>query len=424
MRDKQVQKIIRSLADEKAPKASIDLWPAIRTQALASESKPRHARRSRLRLVGAALGLAVLLVGVVFILSPQGQAWAQEAFQFFNQTESDRVPVDSLYPTKSAAERATATPGNPLDNLMTFEEVQELAGFDLYQAIWLPEGFEFTGALYDEETQVVTLLYDRYGNMANRLALRQEPFDDLTDCNLCTSVGSSADVRKVSVNGVYGEYVEGVWQLVEEDGYWTDEAEWVDTPYRKRMIWQVDGTAFELSYTGFLSYIRKGDMVDIAEGMATSQNAFITKDLTFEEVQEISGKQLYQPTWQPEDLKFREAIYDAETGIVTLIYAYQGNFNNPIRLIIESARDSEACDLCRVIGSSVSAQNISINGIEGEYVEGVWTLQDGEAVWKYYSDNLVMQHLIWQTDETIFDVSYRGAHLTKADLIAIAESIR
>ena len=57
-------------------------------------------------------------------------------------------------------------------------------------------------------------------------------------------------------------------------------------------------------------------------------------------------------------------------------------------------------------------------------MEGVWTLRDGEAVWKSYSDNLIMKHLIWQTDEMIFEVSYMGNHLTKMDLIAIAESVR
>jgi hypothetical protein len=431
MRDKQVQKIMRSLADEKAPGASIDLWSSIRTQALAAESKPRHARRSRLRLVGAALGLAVLLVGVVFILSPQGQAWAQEAFQFFTQTESDRIPHESYQATlaarspSSAPEDAsvteadpTSTPSDPLDGLMTLEEVQEEAGFVPYQALWLPEDFEFVGAAYNEETQVVSLRYDRLGDMANSFTLSQEPFYYLTDCDLCTSVGTSADIQKVSIHDVYGEYVEGVWTGQDGDSVWEND------PYMKRMIWRTDGMAFQIHYGGFPAYMLKKDMIEIAESLGTSQNLSIMDHLTLEEVQEISGLQIYQPTWQQDDLKFKEAIYNTETGVVTLMYAYQGNFNNMVGLKMESLSDLGTCYLCRVVGSSAIVRRVSINGFEGEYVEGVWTWEDGEVVWKSFSHYLALKHLIWQTDEMIFEVNYMGYHLNKMDLIEIAESVR
>ena len=437
MSEKQFQNIVRLLADEKAPGETIDLWPAIRTQAVALQGKPKRTWRSRLRLVGAVLGLAVLLAGVVFILSPQGQAWAQEAFQFFTKTESDRVPFESYQATiavKSPSSTPedilatkvdpTPTPSDPLDGLMTLEEVQDEAGFVPYQALWLPEDFEFVGAAYDEETQVVSLRYDRLGTIANSFSLRQEPFHYLTDCDICTSVGPSANIRKVSINGVYGEYVEGVWQVEKEDGYWSVEAEWIDTPYRKQMIWQLDGIAFKLDYTGFPAYMLKKDMIEIAESLGTSQNASILDHLTLEEVKTISGMQIYQPTWQQDELEFMEAIYNTETAVVTLMYSVNGNLNNAIGLKLESVSDLETCYLCRVVGSSARVQSVSINGVEGEYVEGVWTLEDGEAVWKSYSYYLVMKNLIWQTDEMIFELGYMGNHLTKMDLIGIAESVR
>jgi hypothetical protein len=57
-------------------------------------------------------------------------------------------------------------------------------------------------------------------------------------------------------------------------------------------------------------------------------------------------------------------------------------------------------------------------------VEGVWTWEDGDVVWKSFSHYLAMKHLIWQTDDMIFEVNYMGYHLNKMDLIEIAESVR
>lgn len=429
MIEKQFQTIFRSLADEKAPEGTIDLWPAIKTQAMAVESKPRRTWRSRLRLVGAALGLAVLLAGVVFILSPQGRAWAQDTFQFFTKKESDRVPYESYQATvaakspsstpedtSGAAADPTPTPSDPLDGLMTFDELKAVTGFVPYEPSWLPEDFEFAGASYDEETQVVTMRYDRLGNIANSFSLRQEPYRYLTDCDICTSVGTSADIQKVSIHGVYGEYVEGVW--AGEDG----DAVWENTPYLKRMIWRENGMAFQIVYNGFPAYMLEKDFIAVAESVTSNRQ--IIDYLTLDEAQALAGFQIYQPTWLPDKFEFEKALYDPENNVVTLMYYYGGNINNAVGLKLEPKADLGTCYICRLVGSSARVQTVSINGIEGEYVEGVWTLEDGAAVWKSYSYYTMMKHLIWQTDEMTFELSYMGNTLTKKDLVAIAESVR
>lgn len=429
MSEKQFQTIFRSLADEKAPGGSIDLWPGIKTQVLTSAERPRRTWRSRLRLVGAALGLAILLAGVVFILSPQGRAWAQDTFQFFTKTESDRVTYESyqatiaakspsLTPedTSGAAVAPTATPSDPLDGLMTFDELKAVTGFVPYEPSWLPEDFEFAGAAYDEETQVVTIMYTRLGNIANSFSLRQESFRYLTDCDICTSVGTSADIKKVSIHGVYGEYVEGVW--AGDDG----DAVWENTPYLKRMIWRENGMAFQIVYNGFPAYMLEKDFIAVAESVTSNRQ--IIDYLTLDEAQALAGFQIYQPTWLPDKFEFEKALYDPENNVVTLMYYYGGNINNAVGLKLEPKTDSGTCYICRLVGSSARVQTVSINGIEGEYVEGVWTLEDGAVVWKSYSYYTVMKHMIWQTDEMTFELSYMGNTLTKKDLIAIAESVR
>lgn len=425
MSEKQIQKMIRSVAEEKAPGETIQLWSRIKSQLRSFEAKPQRHWPSHLRLAGTALGLAILLAGVVFILSPQGQAWAQEAFQFFTKTESDRVPFEVFQATQSAGSAAatpttesepTPTPGSLANGMLTLEEVQDAAGFVPYEPSWLPEDFEFAGASYDEGTKVVTMMYTRLGNIANSFSLRQEPYRYLADCDICTSVGTSADIKKVSIHGVYGEYVEGVW--AGDDG----DAVWENTPYLKRMIWRENGMAFQIVYNGFPAYMLEKDFIAVAESVTSNRQ--IVDYLTVDEAESLAGFPIAQPTWLPDNFEFEKAVYDLERNIVTLMYYYGGNINNALGLKLEPRSDQGTCYLCSIVGTSARVQSVSINGVEGEYVEGVWTLDDGAAVWKSYSYYTVMKRLIWQTDEMTFELSYMGNTLVKKDIIAVAESVR
>ena len=91
---------------------------------------------------------------------------------------------------------------------------------------------------------------------------------------------------------------------------------------------------------------------------------------------------------------------------------------------IEPISDLGTCYLCRLVGSSALIHEVTINGVKGEYVEGVWTLEDGEVIWKSYSEHRLMKTLIWQADGMIFNLSYFGDSLLKDDLVVIAESIQ
>lgn len=431
MSEKQIQNLIRSLADEKAPGETIDLWPAISKHLQNPEGSPRRNWRFRLRIAGVALGLAVLLTGVVFLLTPQGQAWAQDTFQFFKKTESNRIPFDSYQATVSARSSSTASKATPtleeveptaeqteqIEGGLTIEEVQALAGFVPFQPYWMPEGFEFAEAFYDEETKVVTFMYYRQGNVSTAFGLKQEPFAYLSDCDICSIVGTSADIERVSINGSDGEYVEGVWTGDEGDAIWENDS------YMKRMIWRGNGMAYEIIYNGFPAYMLKEDMIEIAESVGTSQNTSTLDNLTLEEVEAVTGFDIYQPTWLPDGYAFTEAIFYEDTEVVNLMYYYHGNVNNAIGLKLEPISDPGTCYLCRLVGSSARVQKVEINGAYGEYVEGVWTGEDGVAVWKSYSYYTIMKHLIWQTDEMIFELNYMGNALTKVDLVDIAESV-
>ena len=280
MSEKQVQQIMRSLADEKAPEETINLWPAIKSWVESSGRKPRQSGHSRFRLAGAALIMALLLAGAVFLITPQGQAWAQNAFQFFNETEGNRIPLEDFKATRSALSSGSASQSTPtaensepteqvsqiLDNL-TFDEVQALVDYEIVQPTWLPDKYEFGRALYDQERNIVNLMYYYGGNPHAAVGLRLEPVSDSGACSLCQIVGSSGHVEEVSINGVYGEYVVGAWIL--EDG----EAIWKNFSYYRQMkhlTWQADGMTYNLtSYEN--THLLKQDLVAVAESIPTGE---------------------------------------------------------------------------------------------------------------------------------------------------------
>jgi hypothetical protein len=387
-----------------------------------------------LGLAGAALVMAILLAGVGFLITPQGQAWAQNAFQFFNETESNRIPLEDFEATQSALSTGSASQSTPteendepseqvaqvLDNL-TFDEVQALVDFEVSQPTWIPEDFSFLNAAYYGEGNMVTLRYDFGGNV---FALRQEPISSTEDCDLCFTVGPGADIEEVSINGVYGEYVVGVWQVVEENGVWINEKEWINDPYQQMLIWQVDGMAYQIVYTGFPSYIMKADMVAVAESVPTVQVSSVLDNLTFDEVQALVDYEIVQPTWLPDKYEFGRALYDQERNIVNLMYYNGGNPHVAVGLRLEPVSDGGACSLCQIVGSSGHIEEVSINGVRGEYVVGLWILENGEAIWKNFSYYRQMKNLIWQADGMTYNLtSYENTHLFKQDLVDIAESV-
>ncbi|MBG0787909.1 MAG: DUF4367 domain-containing protein, partial [Anaerolineaceae bacterium] len=328
MSENQLRKKVQSLAEEKAPAEKIDLWPAIKTQIINNERTTKVNRWPWLRLVGAALGLALLLSGVVFLLTPQGQAWAQDTFQFFNQAESDQMPYDAYHATQTGSsstltpeEETAPTPirEDALASLMTMDEVRIAAGFTPYQPTWLPDGYQFAGALYDDETKVITLIYAYLGNQNNSFILRQGSYASLTEYDMSFIVGSSAEIQEVWVSGLYGEYVEGTWAGREDDIAWENDT------YRRRMIWKDDGRAFEIMYTGFPHYLLKDDMIAVAESLSANlPESYLYDYLTLDEVQVRVDFPIVQPTSLPDGFEFDHALYDQDNDVVTLMYYYGG----------------------------------------------------------------------------------------------------
>ncbi|MEA4907471.1 MAG: hypothetical protein GYA17_02635 [Chloroflexi bacterium] len=266
MDEQQFERVLANLAEEQVP-AGTDLWPAIRVRFETSQwrlaqsedsMQTTTARTRRLRLVSVFLS-ALLLVGILVAVTPQGRAFAQSVLQFFTRAPADSLPVQDWQRTPAVNDSTAADPADINAAELPVDVVEGQAGFDVLEPAWLPPSLTFAGATLEAEHSIVRIFY-RYED-TNGLVLREEPYQLSEDCELCGLVGDSAVVEEVSLGQATAEYVEGVWNLTD------DGPVWVSDPYLKTMRWQADGMAFELVYMGPPDSLSKDDLAAIAQSM-------------------------------------------------------------------------------------------------------------------------------------------------------------
>lgn len=265
MNDHQIRSILKHLSEQKTPGATIDLWPAIQSSLRTSESNDTrgaqmNVRRKLIPRLAAAIALVVLLFAAFFTLTPQGRALAQEALQFFTRAESDQLPLQEWQLTPAPTPGTpTPDPADIFDATASVQEVEQIAGFDVLVPSWIPDSLQFVGATIEEDQPIVRIFYQYVET--NGLALRQQPIPRSEDCELCETVGASAEVQTVSILGNDGEYVEGVWKLTDQGPIWESD------PYQKTLRWQANGMAFELGFMGPPDLLSLNDMIQIAESL-------------------------------------------------------------------------------------------------------------------------------------------------------------
>lgn len=135
---------------------------------------------------------------------------------------------------------------------LTLKEVEEAAGFEVLVPTYLPN-FEFYGAAYDKNANIVYLFYD------DGLLLRQEPIADKNDCDICDEVRVGTSIATVQIGDVEAEYTFGIWTFTDENNRTTT------APQPKRFRWQVDDMLFEIYYYHDPSELGVGDMIVMAK---------------------------------------------------------------------------------------------------------------------------------------------------------------
>ena len=177
-----------------------------------------------------ALGIAVLFLLIVSF-NP-----------VFRQVREYSERNNAVSSTPSHASEPPAT--DPLTFTLTVKEAERLAGFDVLEPTYLPEGYIFQGAGYDPQTQKVALTYaspfvDPFGEGRVNIYQQRGDVPRQTD-NL------PPHVTPVPVGDVTGEFSRGVW--IYESGATTPR--WDGSADYYSLSWQKNGTSFMVDSIG------------------------------------------------------------------------------------------------------------------------------------------------------------------------------
>jgi hypothetical protein len=144
--------------------------------------------------------------------------------------------------------------------------------------------------------------------------------------------------------------------------------------------------------------------------------------MTVDEAEQVAGFDILVPVDIPDYLAFRGVAYDPERNITRIYYDLIGRSTNGLSVAQEPVTGMADCDLCADIGPSADLKEVQIGDVTGQYVAGTWILENGYRIWK---NNHWMKRLIWQTDDTVFELTFFGptSRMLSKDLVEVAESM-
>lgn len=277
--------ILAQIAEEDVPTHDINLWPGLlKTFTSSKSTEPcggsplpkQHMPYAQARTWQLAAAGVFLLALTILLVTPPGQAMAQQFLGFFTPAQATSYPaptavltvsaldgkVDSTLaptPTSSYAEACPQT--EPEQHYAcALGYVQERTDFNLKA---LPAGspLALTGVEIDPSDGAVTLYYGENATMI--LTQRQSPFVPSINGEVPVEV-----VQPVMVNGLPGEYVEGGFIL--KPG--SQEYTWETTMPMARLRWKEDDTWYELTKPGTPEALRawmgdKDSFIRLAENL-------------------------------------------------------------------------------------------------------------------------------------------------------------
>lgn len=153
-----------------------------------------------------------------------------------------------------------ATPEPP----MTVQEAEALAGFDVLEPSYTPEGYTFQGGSYVPQTQKIILKYvssaEYYGGSGEILIYQQNGSFPKESNNLPTHA------TPVAVGNVTGEFTHGAWVY---DSPETKTPRWEDSDTLSSLVWQKEGITFAIDFLGGegIPPVSINELVAIAESM-------------------------------------------------------------------------------------------------------------------------------------------------------------
>jgi len=430
-------RLLHHLAETRVP-ARDHPWDAV--------EKRLHARRQARRTLRLAFAAGCVLAGVIFFLTPLGQAAAQSILSLFTRAESDvrpvptdqqsaaLVPSPTPVPTQMVALQAitpgstfwTPTPAPTRESNgslwgLTLSEAAALAQFEPLAPAEVLAGYSLADVVYNPDPATVTQIYKFTPYQAGEMFILSQRAALPDD-----AVGQSAEVETFWVGDVLVETVRGGWfapagAAVEQ---WEN-----DIPVHAYR-WQQNGYTFTLDFwvgdtfsPAYLTAVDRQAQIEVLLGAraALPERMNLNNLESIEAVRAVSEQPVLAPTLLPEGFIFGHGVY--ETGRVVLIYEpaagtrYSGNAS---LTIFETPLNPGAAPLTYDNYPPGAVETVAIGPYSGTLVRG----QMMDNVF----DPDAGASLVWQTETLNINLWVRysstyAARLAPEDLITLAESM-
>ena len=357
MDEQRIKQALNTLADQAVPD-NYDPTPELRGKISTAPRRPMRQSqpfRSGLRAAGLAV-VFVMLAGIIFLFTPQGQGVAQAVARFFTFAGQDTLPLPTGQPTEPTpptrtpaptriAELQVVTPGDsapavasyptetpvsaagagvPVWNL-SVEEAEQLAGFAVSTPAVLPPGYRLDNVIYNPGAGEVAQFYEFHPYSAGEMFILSQRATAPEDV-----IGQSAQVEQLTVGDTPVEYVRGGW--FGEPGSGTES--WSSGSIYHTYRWQAGDFYYALVFmfdefdTWSSAYWTREGMIAMLEIILGLRADFPEQvnynNLTsLEQAEEIAGYDLLVPSVLPEGFVFSRAMYEPNLERVILYYQPQ-----------------------------------------------------------------------------------------------------
>jgi hypothetical protein len=151
----------------------------------------------------------------------------------------------------------------------TLEEAVQQGGFEIKRPHQLPEGYLLLGILFNPDRKSITLNYKSEDGSILRITQRPAGIE-------YQSISVQAEVVKVRIKDVVGEYVSGGWKVTQPEEHLrnqtgTIQAVWDSDANVHFLRWQEDEILFEILFSSvnpdISAVLDIQDMISIAENL-------------------------------------------------------------------------------------------------------------------------------------------------------------
>jgi hypothetical protein len=387
------------------------------------------------------VGLAVILISVIFFITPAGRVAAKNIAEFFIRLENSWKIVPPEYDQTTVWQETiepssvpitteffiqqrqrTLPEGDSLDYL-TFDQAASLVSYPLIEPQRLPDGYQFGYAINLAETENTLLVYPFQPVATGEMIMLT-----LSPTLLQDEIGPEVEVKKVEINGFEGEMVQGGWLALagQEREYWEPNVpvttlRWFDGALYLKIQFHLN----EPSSPAFLSLSQMlavaesiSNSVDNVRPVATEPLEQVPSEQTYSDLEVEIGYNLLQPGVLPQGFSLDTIDQVPGSLQVTAYYSLESTDQTGPRLTISQIPLTSIPEI-KQQDYPDTVEIVDVLGNQGRIIKGVEDGTGSSPSWFLY----------WETQDTALSIWFSpgsGAdeETIKTILVRMAESMR